>query len=149
MEPKPKTEYPKPTTQNPRPQVESWKDLEVWRLAHQSVLRIYKATQSFPMVEQFRLTDQICRAAASVPANIAEGKGRVSLKEYLQFLSIARGSVEEVKYFLLLAKDLGYLSKENYDGLLADYHRIGKMINGLMGSLRNCLPLSQPRKPKI
>jgi hypothetical protein len=70
--------------------IESWKDLEVWKISHDSVLDIYKLTKSFPPEERFRLTDQICRSAISVPTNIAEGKGRNSLREYLQFLSIAR-----------------------------------------------------------
>ena len=91
LEPKPQNLTPK--NQNLKPQVESWKDLEVWKLAHQSVLRIYDITKHFPAEERFRLSDQLCRAAASVPANLAEGKGRTSLKEYLQFISIARGSV--------------------------------------------------------
>jgi four helix bundle protein len=120
--------------------IESWKDLDVWNLAHQSVLRVYQLTKSFPTEERFRLTDQLCRAAASIPANIAEGKGRNSLKEYLQFLSIARGSVEEVKYFLLLARDLEYLKTTDYDNILKDYDQVGKMLNGLMNSLRRRLP---------
>ncbi|MGH7770859.1 MAG: four helix bundle protein [Candidatus Binatia bacterium] len=78
-------------------QVESWKDLEVWQASHGLVLKVYEATKSFPNDERLRLTDQLCRAAASIPTNIAEEKGRSVLKEYLQFLSVARGSVEEVK----------------------------------------------------
>jgi four helix bundle protein len=61
-------------------QVESWKDLEVWQMAHQLVLKVYKITRDFPTEEHFRLTDQFCRAAASVPTNMAEGKGRSSLR---------------------------------------------------------------------
>src|SRR6266513_1591015 len=108
----PNSVNPRATTQNPRPEIQSWKDLEVWKLAHSAVLRVYEITKFFPSDERFRLIDQLCRAAASVPANIAEGKGRSSLREYLQFLSIARGSVEEVKYFLLLARDLKYLEQQ-------------------------------------
>jgi hypothetical protein len=93
-----------PKSQNPvanraKAEVLSWRDLEVWSSSHNTVLRIYHLTKLFPADERFRLTDQLCRAAASVPADIAEGKGRSSLKEYVQFLSIARGSTEEVKYF--------------------------------------------------
>jgi four helix bundle protein len=129
----------KPNTENPRTQVESWRDLEIWQFAHKAVLIIYRLTERFPAVERFRLTDQLCRAAASVPANIAEGKGRSSLKEYLQFLAIARGSVEEVKYFLLLSRDLKYMQEEDYQGINGDYDRVGKMLNGLMTSLRHHL----------
>lgn len=121
-------------------QVNSWKDLEVWQVAHSLVLKVYKMTSDFPSDERFRLTDQLCRAAASVPTNIVEGKGRNSLKEYLQFLSIARGSTEEVKYLLLLAQDLNYLEKVNYDEMAEGYDRVAKMLNKLIGSLRAHLP---------
>jgi len=145
---KPKTQDPTPATHNPRAEIQSWKDLEVWKLAHIAVLRIYEITKNFPSEERFRLIDQLCRAAASVPANIAEGKGRSSLREYLQFLSIARGSVEEVKYFLLLARDLKYLEQQDYDGIVDDYNRVGKMLNGLMTSLSTRLPVTRNPAPK-
>jgi four helix bundle protein len=77
--------------------VETWKDLQVWQLAHRLALRVYEMANRFPSEERFRLTDQLCKAAISIPTNIAEGKGRNSLRKYLQFLYIARGSVEEVK----------------------------------------------------
>jgi hypothetical protein len=64
----------KPDTQNLKPEIQSWRDLEVWKTAHGAVLRVYELTKSFPAEERYRLVDQICRAAASVPANIAEGK---------------------------------------------------------------------------
>jgi four helix bundle protein len=99
---------------NNKQQVESWMDLDVWKIAHNLTLKLYEMTKSFPSEERFRLTDQICRAATSIPTNIAEGKGRTSLREYLQFLSIARGSVEEVKYLLLLSRDLSYVSESAY-----------------------------------
>ena len=138
-----KTPKQTPATQEPVPKTQyltSWKDLEVWKVAHGAVLRVYAATKTFPSDERFRLTDQLCRAAASVPANIAEGKGRTSLREYLQFLSIARGSVEEVKYFLLLARDLKYLEEDDYEAINSEYDHVGKMLNGLMNSLRSRLP---------
>ena len=140
QKPTPRTHYPTPVTQHPKPRVDGWKDLEVWKVAHGAVLRVYAATKTFPSDERFRLTDQLCRAAASVPANIAEGKGRTSLRGYLQFLSIARGSVEEVKYFLLLARDLKYLEEDDYEGINSEYDHVGKMLNGLMNSLRSRLP---------
>jgi four helix bundle protein len=121
-------------------EITSWKDLEVWKLSHNLVLEIYVLTKCFPADERFRLIDQLCRAAVSVPTNIAEGKGRNSLREYLQFLSIARGSVEEVKYLLLLARDLDYLDTPKYDEIIQDYDRVGKMLNKLIASLRTHLP---------
>lgn len=124
--------------------LETWRDLEVWKKAHEGVLRIYQLTKSFPADERFRLIDQICRAAASVPANIAEGKGRAALKEYLQFLSIARGSVEEVKYFLVLSKDLSYLTEPQYHTINDLYDEVGRMLNGLITALRKHL-LPKPK----
>lgn len=81
--------------------------------------------------ERFRLVDQLCRAAASIPANIVEGKTRDSLKEYLRFLSVARGSAEETRYWLLLARDLGYIDVSVHDDLSGAYIVVTKMINGL------------------
>ena len=145
----PNTQKVTPNTQDPPPsnQITSWKDLEVWNLSHNAVLRIYQITKGFPTDERFRLVDQLFRAAASVPANIAEGKGRNSLREYVQFLSIARGSVEEVKYFLLLARDLKYLDQPDYDGITNDYDRVGRMLNGLMNSLRTRFVKTHHRIP--
>jgi len=116
--------------------MESFVQLEVWQKAHVLVLEIYKLTASFPTEERFRLTDQLCRSAASIPANIAEGKGRNTRKEYIQFLYIARGSVEEMKYHLILSRDLGYLSPERFDKLFDGYNEVGRMLNGLINSLK-------------
>ena len=116
--------------------MDSFTKLEVWQKAHQRVLEIYRATEDFPNTERFRLTDQLCRSASSVPANIAEGTGRNTLKEYVQFLYIARGSIEETKYHLILSRDLGYLSSEGFDKLLEGYNEVGRMLNGLINSLK-------------
>ena len=116
--------------------VESWRDLDVWEVAHKLVLRVYETARQFPADERFRLADQLCRAATSIPTNIAEGKGRGSLKEYLQFLTVARGSVEELKYQLLLARDLGYIGEPPYHEMTEGYERVGKMLNGLIRSLK-------------
>lgn len=89
-----------------------WKELEVWKKAHELVLEIYRITSDFPKAEAFGIADQLQRAPYSVPANIVEGQARHTTKAYVQFLYHARGSVEEVRYFLLLSRDLGYL-KEN------------------------------------
>ena len=113
-----------------------FRDLKVWKKSHQLTLQVYKATEAFPKEEKYRLVDQLCRAASSVPANIAEGTGRKTLKEYVQFACNARGSVEEMKYHLILAKDLGYLSAEVFDKLQEGYNEVGRMLNGLINSLR-------------
>jgi four helix bundle protein len=117
--------------------IKSWRDLEVWKKAHQLVLEVYTVTKKYPSEEKYRLVDQICRAAASIPTNISEGKGRSSLKEYMQFLFIAKGSCEETQYLLLLSKDLGYINQETHDELIKGYTEIGMMLNGLINSLKN------------
>ena len=101
------------------------------------VVVTYHLTRSFPPDERYRLTDQLCRASASVPTNISEGKGRGSLAEFRQFLIIARGSTEETRYLLLLAKDLGYMSASRYSDLESNYTEISKMLNALLRSLRS------------
>ena len=116
--------------------MESWKELKVWQKAHSLVLQIYSLTARFPNTERFRLTDQLCRAAASVPANIVEGQSRQTTKEYIHFLYNARGSLEETRYHLLLAKDLELLDLDTYARLEEDYKAVSKMLNGLIQSLR-------------
>jgi four helix bundle protein len=114
-------------------------DLKVWQISHQLVLQVYSMTKTFPTEERFRLTDQLCRAAISIPTNIAEGKGRNSTKEYIHFVSISRGSVEEVNYLLLLAQDLGYIPVETYSAINTEYQRVGRMLNGLIKALKQNL----------
>ena len=117
--------------------IESWRDLLVWQKAHAAVLEIYRTTKTFPVDERYRLTDQLCRAASSIPTNMAEGKGRGSLAEFRQFLIIARGSIEETRYLLLLANDLGYLNTSDHAALAAKYNEISKMTNALLRSLKS------------
>ena len=116
--------------------MDNFTQLEVWQRAHGLVLEIYRVTERFPNTERFRLTDQLCRSASSVPANIAEGTGRNTLKEYVQFLYTARGSVEETKYHLILSKDLDYLPSDDFNGLMEGYNEVGRMLNGLINSLK-------------
>lgn len=114
----------------------SWRDLVVWQKAHAAVLNVYRVTRSFPSDERFRLSDQLCRSAASVPTNIAEGKGRGSRAEFRQFLVIARGSIEETRYLLLLSRDLGFMTVETYTDLEHRYTEVSKMTNALLRSLK-------------
>ncbi len=114
-----------------------FEDLEVWKKSHELTLEIYKLTDSFPNKEKFRLTNQICRSASSIPANIVEGRGRYSYKEFIKFLYISRGSLEETKYHLILAKDLSYIDDNKYKDLMSRCISIGKMINGLIKSVGN------------
>ncbi len=80
----------------------------VWQKAHQLVLDVYKLSNAFPATERFGLTSQVRRAAVSVPANIAEGFRKRGRNDKARFLNIAQGSLEEVRYYLILARDLGY-----------------------------------------
>ena len=94
--------------------MKDFRELRVWQKAHEMVLTSYKLTNEFPKQELFGLTSQIRRCAISVPANIAEGCGRLGNMELHRFLQIACGSTSELEYHLLLAKDLGYIPDSEY-----------------------------------
>jgi four helix bundle protein len=114
---------------------EGFKKLAVWQKAYNLVLDIYRFSQTFPDSERYGLTSQIRRAAVSVPANIAEGSERQHKKEFLQFLSIARGSLGEVETYLLLAKDLGYINGDKFNDLDDQRKETGRILRGLYKSL--------------
>jgi four helix bundle protein len=115
--------------------IESVEELDVFKRAHQVTLKIYEISGKFPADEKFGLISQMRRAAASVGTNLVEGSYRLNRAEYRQFVGIARGSSGELKYELLLAKDLGYLSKSDYIALRAELDEISKMLMGLAKSL--------------
>jgi len=110
--------------------------LEVWQTAVVCVVSIYKETESFPKEERFGLTSQIRRAAVSIAANIAEGEGRESTKEFNHFLSNAQGSVSELATELMIAHKLTFLTADVYTKLSATLDSIGRMIVGLAGHLK-------------
>lgn len=116
--------------------IESYKDLEVWKKGVRFAIEIHQYTKEFPDCEKFGLTNQIRRAAYSVPANIAEGYGRESPGNYIQFLKTARGSLNEVETFLFIALGLRYLSKEKLDEMIKKSTEIGKMLNSLLKKLK-------------
>jgi four helix bundle protein len=111
-------------------------DMEVFKLSHFLTLEIYRLTENFPPEEKFGLSAQMRRSAYSIPINIAEGASRLSTKEYKQFVAIARGSVSEIMYQLLLSKDLSYLSEQNYLSLKEKYERVAKMLTNLIKVLQ-------------
>ncbi|MCK4570907.1 four helix bundle protein [Candidatus Bipolaricaulota bacterium] len=113
----------------------SYRDLVVWQKAMALVSAIYKLTASFPGSERFGLTSQIQRAAVSVPSNIAEGQGRLSTKEFRQFLGIARGSLKELETQLLISIDLAYAGAEEVDECLGLADEVGRMLNALIKAL--------------
>jgi len=110
--------------------------LEVWELAHRFVLDLYTTTKLYPADERYGLTSQTRRAAASIPANIAEGCGRSSKVDFARFLDIAAGSASEVEYHLLLAKDLGYLPEEQHSHLSECVRRVKKMLHAYSQAIR-------------
>jgi four helix bundle protein len=97
---------------------------------------VYKLTAHFPETERFGLTSQFRRAAASIPANIAEGWGRGSTKEYVQFLLIARGSLMELETHAIIARELTFLSQDQLTAIQNEVLEIGKMLNSLIQALR-------------
>lgn len=106
--------------------------LLVWQEAYDFALLVYKVTGSFPHDEKYALTSQIRRTALSISANIAGGKGRSTDKDFIRFLYIARGSLEECKVYIMFAKDLGYIDKECSEALESRVDKIGRMLNGLI-----------------
>jgi len=112
------------------------KDLDVWKQSIQLVKQIYKITQTFPKHEMYGLTNQIRRAAVSVPSNIAEGAGRHSDKEFIQFLYISLGSLAEVETQLIIAVEIGYVNNTNAL-LMTEISNIQKMLNGLIKHIKN------------
>jgi len=117
--------------------LKSFRELEVWQKAHALVLDVYKLTDRFPDRECFGIVAQLRRAAASVPANIAEGFGRRTTKELLQSLAVANGSLEEARYFLILSRDLRYMPLEDYNRLDQQCNSIAQMLSALARSLKN------------
>ena len=113
-----------------------YRELIAWQKSMALVKRVYVLSKDFPNDERFGLTSQIRRAAVSVPSNIAEGQGRDSTKEFIHHLSIAYGSLMEVETQILIGQDLGYLRMEAVSALLAESAEAGRIINGLMKSLR-------------
>ena len=120
--------------------MEKFTKLKVWQRSHTLVLALYKDTREFPERERFCLVPQIRRAAISIAANIAEGSKRRSDKEYVQFLYIAQGSLEEVKYYLRLCNDLLYIDNEGYEYLYTIAEEIGRLLHGFIKKLKECNP---------
>lgn len=117
-----------------------YKKLKVWEDAHKFTIDVYNITQKFPNNEQYGLTSQIRRSASSIPTNIVEGSGQLNNGNLIRFLGIAKGSAFEVEYQLLLAKDLSYITNEEYKFLLAKIQSIIRRLTNLIKSLKNHKP---------
>ena len=115
--------------------IKSHRDLIAWKKAIDLTVDVYRVTKAFPSDERFGLTSQIRRASSSVPANITEGQGRRLKREFVQFLSYARGSLLELDSHLELALRLEYIDKLNFSGLREQVDEVGRIINGLVRSL--------------
>jgi four helix bundle protein len=115
--------------------VGNFRSLTVWQKSYRLVVNIYRSTSGFPKEELFGMTSQMRRAAASIPANIAEGSGRGSDHELRRFCHIALGSANELEFFLLLSHDLGYLEKQRYEKLNENTIEIQRMLAGLIQKL--------------
>ena len=113
----------------------SFRDLRVWQGAMKLTTEIYRATAAFPRHELYGLSQQIRRAAVSVPSNIAEGKGHRSDKEFVRFLLHARGSLLELETQLLIAEELQYIRKEEGLRLFSLAEGVGRALSGLINSM--------------
>jgi four helix bundle protein len=115
----------------------SYRELVAWKKAMLLVTEIYWATKSFPIEERYGLTNQLRRAAVSIPSNIAEGQARFSAKDFHRFLSTARGSLVEVETQVEIAKNLGYLSDVQSATLSQSTAELGRVLNGLISSIKS------------
>src|SRR5450755_3927732 len=115
--------------------ISGYRDLVVWQKSVELVTAVYTATSSFPRQEVFGLTSQLRRCAVSVPSNIAEGQGRATKGEFIQFLSHARGSLYELETQIVIAGRLGYLLAEREHALAAKAEEVARILNGLLTSL--------------
>lgn len=118
--------------------MQDFRNLEVWKKAHQLTLEAYRITESFPRSELFGLSSQIRRAASSIPTNLAEGCGRTQA-EFARFVQIAMGSACELEYQLLLVRDLHLITVETYESTNARMVDVKRMLNSLLGRLHRDL----------
>ncbi len=116
--------------------MKDFRELKVWKKAHDLTLNIYRATEGLPREELYGLTSQLRRASASIPANIAEGCGRSGDTELARFLQIAMGSASELEYHLLLAHDLNFLPTPDYDRLATQTVEVKRMLTSLIKKLK-------------
>ena len=119
--------------------VKSYRDLVVWQKSMDLAVDVHPVALGFPKAELFGLTSQINRCATSVPSNIAEGHGRRTTGDYIHFLSISRGSLNELETQLTLAMRHGYISEAVHDRFLELTNEVGRLLNGLMDALERRL----------
>ena len=117
--------------------VKNYRELVVWQKAVELVEQVYQVTRQFPKEEMYGLTNQVRRAAVSIPSNIAEGYGRKSKKEYLQFYSIAYGSLLELETQLILSHDLKFISDNDFEVTDSTREEVSKMLYTMIAKLKS------------
>ena len=122
--------------------IKSFQDLLVWQKAMELVEEVYRLARLLPTEETYALSDQMRRAAVSIPSNIAEGQARNSTKEFLKFLAIAKGSNAELQTQCLICQRLSYVSETDMQSALTLSTEIGKMLNSLITNLSTHYPLT-------
>jgi four helix bundle protein len=115
----------------------AFENMKAWQEARKLVVEVYHLLDGFPKFENYALCDQIRRAIVSVPSNLAEGSGRMSVKEQLHFYEIAYGSLMEAYNQLIIAVDLKYIGEENLEDIQPQIDIVARMLNGLRSSLKN------------
>jgi four helix bundle protein len=120
--------------------MQDFRQLTVWQKSHALALMVYTLTRIFPTEERYGLTSQMRRAAASIPANIAEGCGRSAKAELRQFLYVSFGSASELEYFSMLAHDLCLLPDPAFRKLETNVHEVKRMLTGLLQRVNSSLP---------
>ena len=116
--------------------MQNYKDLKVWTKAHEFTLKVYEFTQNFPKEEVYGMTSQMRRAASSIPANIAEGCGKYTQQDFARYLNIALGSANESEYFILLSKDLKFISQDDYAIINQLINEVKAMLISLISKVR-------------
>ncbi len=119
--------------------MQDYKNLLVWQKAHILVLELYKLTQVLPKEETFGIKSQLRRAAVSIPANLAEGCGKITSKDTANFFQIALGSLHETEYYILLSKDLAYISLADYEFAIQLINEVKAMLISLIKKTRNSI----------
>lgn len=122
--------------------IRSFTDLKTWQEGHRLVLLIYQMTEKFPKKEVYSLTSQIRRSAISVTSNIAEGFGRKSYKEKIQFYYLSQGSILELKNQLLVARDVRYLNNKNFINIATQANKAHQLLQGLISKTKTFIPNS-------
>jgi four helix bundle protein len=106
-------------------------ELKIWQQGHALVLKVYRLTTGFPLVERYGLTSQLRRAVLSIPTNIAEGSKRLSNQEYARFLNMAEASLAETEYLLLVSRDLEYVTPAAVNGCFSEVAQPASMLHAL------------------